>query len=148
MIYQYIYVIGPLTGPFKVGITNDVGKRLSMLQVGNHLKLQLLKTYRVREEENIKYWEGRVHGILRPHHVRGEWFQCQLAYIEEKIEATLGNALLPVQAVEIMNHPLSLATFASLDVRTIEVNARERDGVIIRRPKHKYKIPRLVNAKT
>ena len=57
---------------YKVGITNNVKKRLGDLQVGNPVKLEVIRAFTVH---NPYLREDMVHQALKDYHVRGEWFQ-------------------------------------------------------------------------
>lgn len=64
-----IYFIGDVYGLVKIGYTNDVAKRLSMLQVGNSHELVLRGAM-----EGDKQDEHRLHRRFEGQRFRGEWF--------------------------------------------------------------------------
>lgn len=67
----FVYVIA-CRGFFKIGIAQDVGQRLAMLQIGNPFDLVLLRSFPsndpARDEEtlHLALWKWRR---------RGEWFE-------------------------------------------------------------------------
>ena len=69
---------------YKVGISSNVGGRLSDLQIGNPIKLTIIEAYDTTASPAES--EALVHLILDGHWVRGEWFKCDLALIEATIE--------------------------------------------------------------
>jgi DNA-binding XRE family transcriptional regulator len=71
---RYIYVIGPKTGPFKIGIANDVQKRRGELNVGNPAHLKVHIQHDAGSEEAGRRLELRLHFTFRAKQVRGEWF--------------------------------------------------------------------------
>lgn len=57
---------------YKIGIANDVRARLSTLQVGNPVKIEIVAHYRIADSKNI---EALIHGLLSSKNIRGEWFE-------------------------------------------------------------------------
>jgi hypothetical protein len=53
----------------KIGISNDMSKRLPMLQVGNP---ETLKVYAIIKGNERT--EKKIHDIFYDNHIRGEWF--------------------------------------------------------------------------
>ena len=72
----YIIQSGEYT---KVGIARMVGHRLSGLQVGNPIEIQLLASW---ESNKAELEEHRIHHHLRQWHVRGEWFKLPYDVLE------------------------------------------------------------------
>jgi DNA phosphorothioation-dependent restriction protein DptG len=56
-------------GPIKIGVAQDVQKRLRAIRVHNHEELMLLTSAWVEASE-----ERRLHRLLAAHRIRGEWF--------------------------------------------------------------------------
>ncbi len=79
---QSLYVIGPKSGPFKIGITNDIKRRLSGLQTGNAAELLV---HNVFNAEDAKRVESSVHAALSSARVNGEWFDCDLQRIIDTV---------------------------------------------------------------
>lgn len=55
-------------GPVKIGFTDDVAKRLAMMQTGNHEQLTVLRLFEGSAAE-----EARLHERFADNHLRGEW---------------------------------------------------------------------------
>lgn len=56
-------------GPIKIGWSLNPERRLAMLQVGNPERLKLVGAVAGTRED-----ERRIHEVLAPEHIRGEWF--------------------------------------------------------------------------
>jgi hypothetical protein len=65
----YIVQAG-VNGPVKVGITDNVPKRLIGIQTGNHERVHLLATI-----PGGRFDEMALHFGLRAHRIHGEWFR-------------------------------------------------------------------------
>ena len=81
-----VYYIGASDGPVKVGITTSIKRRLAELQTGSPQQLHLLGW--VRGDAQV---EQQLHAALKPHQIRGEWFEREhalaaLAAISAQIE--------------------------------------------------------------
>lgn len=70
---MYIYVIGPDTGPQKIGISKDVNTRLRNLQTGNPLELMIHHTEEV-DPDRVLLLEQKIHKELNHKRTTGEWF--------------------------------------------------------------------------
>lgn len=79
----YIYVIsnGVQT---KVGISNNVAKRLKSLQTGSATVLKLLREYKIGERSLALKLERQLHKMffLRRCRHNGEWFDLSDSHIE------------------------------------------------------------------
>lgn len=73
-----IYVIGPEGGPYKVGLTSDIQRRLDALQTASPVDLQVHHTFEVADVYEARVAERAAHERLASHRVRGEWFDCSL----------------------------------------------------------------------
>lgn len=81
-----VYVIGPIKGPYKIGVAIDPASRLIALQTANHVKLVLHHSV----ETDLAYEiESACHGFLREDRLNGEWFCSDFPVIE----ATIARAL-------------------------------------------------------
>jgi hypothetical protein len=67
----YFIQAGGPDGPVKIGSSFDVSNRLSTFQIGNHVELYLLGSYRVTGAD---IWEIRLHRRLEASCIRGEWY--------------------------------------------------------------------------
>ncbi len=70
---RFIYVIGPLEGAQKVGLTTDLKSRLAALQTACSQDLVLHVAVRVPFDE-AHVIERRAHRMLVQTHVKNEWF--------------------------------------------------------------------------
>lgn len=59
----------------KVGIANDIDKRMINVQVGNPHKIELLHSLSL-SEERARQTESEVHEIFHKTNLNGEWFQA------------------------------------------------------------------------
>ena len=81
MNYLYFIQAGK-DGPIKIGITNDIEKRLKSLQTANSKKLEVLyytKTSSPRKSEKL------LHDHFRENNINGEWFRPD-KYLLDHIE--------------------------------------------------------------
>ncbi|MFC7663671.1 GIY-YIG nuclease family protein [Methylorubrum suomiense] len=67
-------MIGPADGPVKVGVTNDVESRRSVLQVASLTALEISLSVALSRQEAFAV-ERHAHFLLKEHRVRGEWFR-------------------------------------------------------------------------
>lgn len=68
---NWVYVIKNEIGDFKIGITNDVNKRLKQLQCGNSGKLEIVFKWFTFDAEGI---EKNSHARFSKYRLNGEWF--------------------------------------------------------------------------
>lgn len=68
-----VYVLGPEDGPQKVGVSNDLRRRLVSIQNGNHLDLCIAAAFPVQRSE-ARMVEKFAHRLLWEFKIRGEWF--------------------------------------------------------------------------
>jgi hypothetical protein len=59
----------------KIGKANDVGQRISELQVGNPNELEVLAVIPCKSERHSVEVEKLLHKKYERYHIRGEWFQ-------------------------------------------------------------------------
>ena len=81
---QSVYVIGPKGGPYKIGKSRDIQRRLAELQTGNHQKLNVFFSI---EDEDCSGLEARAHKIFAQNRMNGEWFSASLTEIIAALEA-------------------------------------------------------------
>jgi Meiotically up-regulated gene 113 len=70
---MFIYVIGPIEGPQKIGLSGDVEKRLQTLQTGSPLDLQIHHKEPIGSKQ-VRNLEKKIHTELNHKRKRGEWF--------------------------------------------------------------------------
>ena len=72
---MYVYFIqAGKKGAIKVGITNNVEKRIETLQIGNPYKLRVLTLIPCESRTHAFEIERRIHKFFRRQNIRGEWF--------------------------------------------------------------------------
>jgi len=74
---SYIYIIGSISSPYKIGFSKEPQKRLKSLQTGYPHKLSLLYTKEVLESD-VKNIEKKIHKVLNHKRTKGEWFNILL----------------------------------------------------------------------
>jgi len=74
LVKYYLYLL-EAGGLFKVGISNDVRKRLAGLQGASPVPVRLVM-YRRINRATARRVEKYAHERLREHHSHGEWFRC------------------------------------------------------------------------
>jgi predicted GIY-YIG superfamily endonuclease len=78
----YIYIIQMKgTNYFKIGITNNLTKRLSTLQTGNPIKLYIVRYYEIYT--NTKKIEKLLHNYLSEYHIHLEWFCISIDILKD-----------------------------------------------------------------
>ena len=79
-IPRYLYLINShKTDHFKIGITNDLGKRINTFQTGNSLPLNFAFVVKADLTDilgkEIEYLERFLHKNYKSKRIRGEWFK-------------------------------------------------------------------------
>lgn len=74
---NFVYLIGPSGGPFKIGISDNVKSRRSILNVGNPAYLRVWHCLEASDESEAKKIETELHYHYQESHIRGEWFQLR-----------------------------------------------------------------------
>jgi hypothetical protein len=88
-----VYLIGSESGVVKIGYSADPDRRLSVLQSGSHLALNVLATF-----EGGRELESRLHDWFNAHRIRGEWFELgedPVGSVRDAIVAIEAGALAP-----------------------------------------------------
>lgn len=87
----FIYIIGVLTNPVKIGHARNVEHRLMELQIGN--ADELIVHYKIGVPRNLRSVdvESGVHADLWPHWRRGEWFDIEASEAAEAANAIIEN---------------------------------------------------------
>lgn len=75
---EYVYVIGPDGGPYKIGRASNPEGRLRDLQVGSYETLQI---HHLFETDDSMALEALMHSRFKEYRIRGEWFTCELSTI-------------------------------------------------------------------
>jgi hypothetical protein len=77
-------------GPIKIGIANNVVKRISAIQVSCPADLFTMGT-RESDKEQVLKWERGFHDIFNNYKIRGEWFY-PFTYVIETINRFIGGS--------------------------------------------------------
>lgn len=107
-------------GPIKIGSTRDLAKRMAAFAVDNHEVVALLCSV-----EGDQPLEKRIHRLLRPHRVKGEWFRPSSEIVELVAIARSGDLLEHVATMEARQNK----RLAELDQVTVCVR-REASSVV------------------
>lgn len=89
---MYVYVIGGIDPPVKIGTSVRPRSRLYEIQTGSALKVDILAAIRFDSSDAAILAESEVHHRFRQHCVRGEWFNVRA---DEAISAIQAIAALP-----------------------------------------------------
>ena len=83
----YFVRAGNKKGAIKIGVADDVDKRLSELQTGNPFELSIIAVINCDSREHAYHTEGRLHRLFKRCHIRGEWFKgtIDLSRINERM---------------------------------------------------------------
>ena len=71
----FVYVIAPNGGPAKLGIAQDVDKRLVDLQVGSPVQLYCWAAFEFKARHDARQAEVLLHRRLESRRLVGEWFK-------------------------------------------------------------------------
>lgn len=74
---RHVYVIGTLSGPFKIGVATNLRNRLSSIQTGSHLKVSAAHSVVVPASHAYAV-EAHAHKLLKNVRLSGEWFNVSL----------------------------------------------------------------------
>ena len=72
---NYIYIVGGLRGPLKVGICSNFAARISSIRSSSPIRLRNHLVARL-DQPVARAVEARAHEILAQKRVRGEWFDA------------------------------------------------------------------------
>ncbi len=73
-----IYFIRASNNAVKIGVTNNIGKRLSDLQTSHYEELSLVYIEELKDPRKV---EKFLHRALSDFHIRGEWFDSSILSI-------------------------------------------------------------------
>lgn len=108
---QHVYVIGPKSGPQKIGIARDTEKRRGDLQIGYPHRLVVAFA---TPHEDARAVELFAHSILAERRLNGEWFDVEpeaaIAAIRDAVSRVDAGEELPERAV-VAPEPMSAETF-------------------------------------
>lgn len=72
----HVYFVrnGKKNGAIKIGLARDVAKRISELQIGNPVELNLIASIPVKNRKEAEKLEKMLHKKFSNQNIRGEWF--------------------------------------------------------------------------
>ena len=85
----FLYAVGSKDGPCKIGITQNIGARLRMLQTGSAQKLELIFVYSAYDKQTARSLEKWFHNAHAEYRLTGEWFDCTADEAFEWIEGII-----------------------------------------------------------
>lgn len=71
---SHVYFIRDGRGNIKIGVANDIGKRLKALQTANADKLEMFFAINVDDKYEAYRIERALHNKFKNDHKHGEWF--------------------------------------------------------------------------
>lgn len=86
---SYVYIIKAGPGPkdpIKVGVADDVHKRMKQLQTGNPKELRLVMHFECNDREHAFYLEKTIHSFLDAKRMHGEWFKVTKSKLMKVID--------------------------------------------------------------
>lgn len=75
----HVYILYCFSDPYiytKVGVASDVRARVSTLQTGNPLEIELFEAIPVESKAEALRVEKKAHDLLAQFRVNREWFDC------------------------------------------------------------------------
>jgi hypothetical protein len=90
MIQFCIYVIGPDSGfPSKIGVAENIDKRLANLQCANWERLYVYETFKMPSKGDAYRIERIIKNRLKANCIRGEWFNLFVSDITREVKSIL-----------------------------------------------------------
>ena len=86
---SYIYVIGNIDGPVKVGVSSAPWQRIKSVQTGCPTKVHLLHVQPMRDLAHARWHEKNFHEVWVESRSSGEWFDVDSDTAIESIETAL-----------------------------------------------------------
>src|SRR5438552_972547 len=74
MYFVYVMHIKQTTW-YKIGITDNLKRRLAGIQCANPEQVELLYYYTLDTQSDAKTFEVHMHGLYQQHRIAGEWFE-------------------------------------------------------------------------
>lgn len=82
-ITPVVYAIGTGVAPTKIGHTGDLDSRLRSIQTGHPYKLKIIATLNSGQWLGADALEYKIHTLLAPRRLEGEWFDIDVEGIVE-----------------------------------------------------------------
>lgn len=73
-VFVYVIQMNCSVGFVKIGITNDVKRRVAALQTSNPYALEVVRLWGPFSDEYARRLESRLHSAFEDRGCRGEWF--------------------------------------------------------------------------
>lgn len=90
MIQFCIYVVGPDSGfPSKIGVAENINRRLANLQSANWETLYVYETFNMSSKGDAYRIERIIKNRLKQHCIRGEWFNLFVSDIANEVRGVL-----------------------------------------------------------
>ena len=83
----YVYVVGSIAGPVKVGITSAPRERLSGLKMMSPIPIEGCRLFACPKQSDAASLESMAHAALAPKNRHGEWFDVPMAEAADAIQA-------------------------------------------------------------
>ena len=75
MAFVYFIRCGRKNGsPIKIGVANNIDKRMADLQIANPYELSLVLSFEFDSRKHAEMVEKKIHRFFKSQHIRGEWF--------------------------------------------------------------------------
>jgi len=84
-----LYVIGREDGPVKIGISSDVGSRLTTIQTSCPFKVSLFHEETVASRQDALRHEREIHEVYAERRLHGEWFDMDAGRGVEAVETCI-----------------------------------------------------------
>ncbi len=103
MSYIYFIRAGKHGNPIKIGIADNVEKRICELQTGNHCKLYLIVKIKADSRSHAESMEKWMHYRFKRKHIRGEWFKGSIKLKQVFNAAELAKDNVDWDSVKLQN---------------------------------------------
>lgn len=101
---MFVYVIGSVKGPQKIGVAANPDGRLTQLRTGHPFPLAVHAHFEFPTEAEARTVERTAHKALKEKRLSGEWFEITtseaVAAVESAIEA-IRQGVVAVRAIEL-----------------------------------------------
>lgn len=107
-----IYIIKSQNDLYKIGIAEDVSQRISQLQCGNPINLEVIYIY---ETLNAKRLETNIHNFLKLKNIKREWFYLSGSELENLINRIESNGFKETENRHMSLGKLGVNTKAGIE---------------------------------
>ena len=88
-------------GPLKIGVAANVEKRLSDLQVGNHVELRIIAKIPCKGRKDAYRIENKLHKRFKEQRISGEWFRSSIKISSIWEVSDIDKELIDVEMKEV-----------------------------------------------